>query len=180
MVVMPHLTSTTPSMFNRLRENMKSISKLAQEHTGIGRFGWDPSHQTLSFDGVPIPMNLFVKSIHQVIDRLGKLVAQVFRRTSYTDILKYIDTRLDPANSINWFRDRPQQFSIGTSIFNESDNRFERYRHILLSDMVQDDHFFAYQGKVLPKLGAYFQYIFLFSSLTHTLCSQHARMASEP
>jgi hypothetical protein len=138
------------------------ITNLAYNYAGISQFGWDPMNQTLSIHGHPLPMSRFLKSVHDVIDRVSNLVQQVFRGKSYEDILAYIDSRLDPADPLNWFRDHPQNFAIGTSVFNEPNNRFEDYHLTLLDGLLQDDSFFAFDeaGELLPKLGKYF-----FSSL---------------
>jgi hypothetical protein len=153
-IIAPILTHKTPSIFNTLREQMGTITDLAHKHAGIPQFGWDPLNQTLSIHSHPLPMNRFIKSIHHVIDCVANLIDKLFRRTPYGHILAYIDSRLDPADPLKWFRDHPQNLAVGTSIFNEPNNHLEEYHNALLSGMVEDDFFFGFHnGGLMPKLG---------------------------
>jgi hypothetical protein len=152
------LTQKKPTMFNTLREQMGMITQLAYNYAGIPQFGWDPMNQTLSIHGHPLPMSRFCDSVHHVIDRVSNLIQQLFRSQSYQDILAYIDSRLDPSNPLKWFRDNPQNYEIGTSVFNEPNNGVEQYRLALLDHLVSSGDFFTVdeEGKLLPKFGRYF------------------------
>jgi len=141
-------------MFNILREQMAMISTLAHLHPGLPLFSWDVTMQNLSIDGHVLPMKKFVKSIHDIIERIATLLRQVFRGHDYEDILQFIDSRLDPKDPERWFRDRPQCVAIGTSIFNENDNGFRKYRHRLLKVMSDDPTFFVrVDQELVPKRG---------------------------
>jgi hypothetical protein len=135
---------------------MTMISTLAHHHPGLPLFSWDALKQNLSVDGHVLPMNKFINSVHTVIDQIFTLIQQIFRRSVYSDILQFIDTRLDPQDSERWFRDRPQTFVIGTSIFNETDNGFRSFRFRLLEGMSADTNFFSkLDGELVAKKGMF-------------------------
>ena len=99
-------------------------------------------------------MNKFVKAIHAVIGEITALVECVFRSSEYQDILAHIDTRLDPQNPEQWFRDRPQEYSPGTSVFSDPNNAFQAFRFRLLNVMASDRTFFVrVDGELVAKKG---------------------------
>jgi hypothetical protein len=154
--VRPFLTENRPTMFNTLRQQMAMTSALSYAHAFLPLFAWDPTKQNLSIDGQVLPMTKFKRAIHGSIDQLSSLMDQVFGGCRYEDILDRIDSRLDPSSPTLWFRDRPQEFTIGTSVFSNTDNELGQYRHRLLEAMSKDTRYFTYlQGKLHPKPGMY-------------------------
>jgi hypothetical protein len=152
--VRPFLTEKHPTMFNTLRQQMAMTSSLSYAHTFLPLFAWDPARKNLSIDGKVLPMSHFKRAIHSTLQDLPSMIDPIFGDCPYKDILDYIDSRLDPSSPIQWFRDRPQEFAIGTSVFSNTDNELGRYRHHLLDAMSKDQRYFTYlQGKLHPKAG---------------------------
>ena len=153
--VRPFLIEKRPTAFNILREQMTMISALAYEHPGLPLFSWDILKQNLSIDGRILPMNKFVKSIHTVITEITNIIQRIFRSSKYQDILDHIDARLDPQDPEQWFRDRPQEYSAGTSVFNDANNGFVVFRYRLLEAIASDTTYFVrLDGQLVAKQGA--------------------------
>jgi hypothetical protein len=133
---------------------MTMISALAYEHPGLPLFSWDTLKQNLSIDGRILPMNKFIKSIHAVLTEITD-IQRIFRSSKYQDILDHIDARLDPQDPEQWFRDRPQEYSAGTSVFNDANNDFLVFRHRLLEAIASDTTYFVrMDGELVAKQGA--------------------------
>ena len=141
-------------MFNILRENMTIISTLSYLEPGLPRFSWDHLMQVLSIDGKAIPLKKFYSAIHRSIDDVLSHIKSLFGDCPFDDILEHIDQCLDPTNPEMWFRERPQQNTIGTSLFTEPTNGFELFRTRLVEHMSKGDHYFVRTASGMkPKIG---------------------------
>jgi hypothetical protein len=175
--VQPFLTERRPTMFNTLRQQMALTSSLSYTHAFLPLFAWDPTRQNLSIDGKVLPMSKFKGAIHGSLQDLPFMMDRIFGGCQYNDILDYMDLRLDPSSPTQWFRDRPQEFAIGTSVFSNCDNELGRYRHRLLDAMSKDPKYFTYlQGKLHSKAGRSSIMDFIVPLLKAFSLSQYIRM----
>ena len=83
-------------MFNILREHITLISAISYQEPGFPRFCWDMTMTVLSIDGYAIPLARIRQAIHSAIDGVDNGLDTLFGSCPYRDILKYIDSRLDP------------------------------------------------------------------------------------
>ncbi|KAF8065974.1 hypothetical protein FPV67DRAFT_1450196 [Lyophyllum atratum] len=126
--------------FNTLRQNMKLFTTLAKQEPGIPKFGWDIHKAVLSIDGFPMQLSVFYASITTGLERAETLIVNLLRGCAYKDILKEIDSRLDPSpeRAGNWYRDQPLKDTICYSVFKESSNGFDKFKHRLLHHLSRD------------------------------------------
>ena len=129
-------------MFNILREHITLISAISYQEPGLPRFCWDMTMTVLSIDGYAIPLARIREAIHSTIDAIERDLDALFGSCPYRDILEYIDSRLDP-DPERWFQDRPQDYTYGTSLFNNQHNSLGRYQDRLLTHMASDDQYFT-------------------------------------
>ena len=135
--------SSQYTLFNTLREQISLTSSIAYEEPGLPRFSWDPSMRYLSIDGKAIALMDFYNAIHTVVRQVEAKVGEIFGECEYEDIMKHIDAGLDLSRpSKQWFRESPQTYTRGTSVFNNSFNGFDKFRMRLVEHMAKDDRFF--------------------------------------
>ncbi|KAF8056315.1 hypothetical protein FPV67DRAFT_1678289 [Lyophyllum atratum] len=138
--VKPFLHDGEVHTFNTLRQNMKLFTTLAKQQPGIPKFGWDVQKTVLSINGFPLQLSVFYKSITTGLERLETLIIELLRGCPYEDLLKEIDSRLDPdpARAAHWYRDQPLKDTMCWSIFKESSNGFDKYQDVLLHHLSCD------------------------------------------
>ncbi|KAG6877227.1 hypothetical protein C0992_010569 [Termitomyces sp. T32_za158] len=131
-------------MFNSLRQSMLHLTVIAKAQPGIARFNWNTTRTCLSIDGFPIVLKQLYEGLDSTILRVESLLEQLFRGCSFQDILKYIDSRIDPSadRAEHWFKDDPKNEDIQFSVFSMQENNLKQFEHRLLRHLSKDTKLF--------------------------------------
>ncbi|KAG6876445.1 hypothetical protein C0992_012929, partial [Termitomyces sp. T32_za158] len=142
--IKPWIHEGDQHMFNSLRQSMLHLTVLAKAQPGIARFNWNTTRTCLSIDGFPIVLKKLYQSIDTTISRVESLIDRLFRGCFFHDILKYIDSRMDPSADCaeHWFRDDPKNEDIKFSVFSMQENDFKQFEHRLLHHLSKDSKLF--------------------------------------
>ncbi|KAJ3752464.1 hypothetical protein EV360DRAFT_75332 [Lentinula raphanica] len=154
--IQPFLTDGQETLFTSLRQHQKFYSFLAMERVHLPAFSFNMDHTVLTFNGFPITIECFTRSIHKTLDALSSKLTKLFRGCAYHDILNHIDQALDPSPKVpQWFIDHPTETRPRYSFFEEPRNGFQDLRPRLFNYLMTSAEFITSQGK--PKAGAMLQ-----------------------
>lgn len=138
---------------------MLHLTVIAKAQPGIARFNWNTTKTALSIDGFPIVMKKLYAGIDATILQVESMIKKLFRGADFYDILKYIDSRMNPSatHAESWFRDDPQKEDIHFSIFTMQENNLKQFEYRLLHHLSKDSKLFQQvQGSIKARAGKIF------------------------
>lgn len=105
----------------------------------------------LSVDGFPLTIDRIQKSMGCIKEEMEEIIERLTLSIDFSDVLQYIDSRMDPLKPEMWFIDRPREDLPGTSIVSQDPCGLSKFSRRLFEKMAQEGPYFTMShGSVVP------------------------------